>query len=45
MGENDGTLKYYQNTGTTSNPAYEAKTGETINPHMMWGFFQTNPSR
>ncbi|NYT26458.1 MAG: hypothetical protein H0A76_00200 [Candidatus Thiodubiliella endoseptemdiera] len=22
VGENDGTLKYYQNTGTTSNPAY-----------------------
>ncbi len=28
VGENDGTLKYYQNTGTTSNPAYEAKTGD-----------------
>ncbi|NYT27944.1 MAG: VCBS repeat-containing protein [Candidatus Thiodubiliella endoseptemdiera] len=28
MGKNDGTLKYYQNTGTTSNPAYEAKTGD-----------------
>uniref|UniRef100_UPI0034DFE3F9 FG-GAP-like repeat-containing protein n=1 Tax=Candidatus Thiodubiliella endoseptemdiera TaxID=2738886 RepID=UPI0034DFE3F9 len=28
MGESDGTLKYYQNTGTTSNPAYEAKTGD-----------------
>ncbi|NYT28159.1 MAG: VCBS repeat-containing protein [Candidatus Thiodubiliella endoseptemdiera] len=27
MGEGNGTLKYYQNTGTTSNPAYEAKTG------------------
>ncbi|NYT26573.1 MAG: VCBS repeat-containing protein [Candidatus Thiodubiliella endoseptemdiera] len=27
MGDEDGTLKYYQNTGTTSNPAYEAKTG------------------
>ncbi|WP_369178004.1 FG-GAP-like repeat-containing protein [Candidatus Thiodubiliella endoseptemdiera] len=27
MGENDGTLKYYQNTGSASNPAYEAKTG------------------
>ncbi|WP_369178907.1 FG-GAP-like repeat-containing protein [Candidatus Thiodubiliella endoseptemdiera] len=29
VGENDGTLKYYQNTGTTSNPAYEAKTGDS----------------
>ncbi|NYT27644.1 MAG: VCBS repeat-containing protein [Candidatus Thiodubiliella endoseptemdiera] len=28
VGENNGTLKYYQNTGTTSNPAYEAKTGD-----------------
>ncbi|WP_369177606.1 beta strand repeat-containing protein [Candidatus Thiodubiliella endoseptemdiera] len=28
MGEDNGTLKYYQNTGTTSNPAYEAKTGD-----------------
>ncbi len=28
VGGNDGTLKYYQNTGTTSNPAYEAKTGD-----------------
>uniref|UniRef100_UPI0034DFAF9F FG-GAP-like repeat-containing protein n=1 Tax=Candidatus Thiodubiliella endoseptemdiera TaxID=2738886 RepID=UPI0034DFAF9F len=28
VGESDGTLKYYQNTGTTSNPAYEAKTGD-----------------
>ncbi|WP_369177604.1 FG-GAP-like repeat-containing protein [Candidatus Thiodubiliella endoseptemdiera] len=28
VGEDDGTLKYYQNTGTTSNPAYEAKTGD-----------------
>ncbi|WP_369178233.1 FG-GAP-like repeat-containing protein [Candidatus Thiodubiliella endoseptemdiera] len=28
VGKNDGTLKYYQNTGTTSNPAYEAKTGD-----------------
>ncbi|NYT27458.1 MAG: VCBS repeat-containing protein [Candidatus Thiodubiliella endoseptemdiera] len=27
MGEDNGTLKYYQNTGTTSNPAYEVKTG------------------
>ncbi len=27
MGEGNGTLKYYQNTGTTSNPTYEAKTG------------------
>ncbi|NYT26818.1 MAG: VCBS repeat-containing protein [Candidatus Thiodubiliella endoseptemdiera] len=27
VGESNGTLKYYQNTGTTSNPAYEAKTG------------------
>ncbi|NYT26784.1 MAG: FG-GAP repeat protein [Candidatus Thiodubiliella endoseptemdiera] len=25
VGEYYGTLKYYQNTGTTSNPAYEAK--------------------
>ncbi|NYT26454.1 MAG: FG-GAP repeat protein [Candidatus Thiodubiliella endoseptemdiera] len=24
-----GTLKYYQNTGTTSNPAYEVKTGDS----------------
>ncbi|NYT26474.1 MAG: VCBS repeat-containing protein [Candidatus Thiodubiliella endoseptemdiera] len=29
VGESDGTLKYYQNTGTTSNPAYEAKTGDS----------------
>ncbi len=29
VGENDGTLKYYQNTGTTSNPAYEVKTGDS----------------
>ncbi|NYT27369.1 MAG: VCBS repeat-containing protein [Candidatus Thiodubiliella endoseptemdiera] len=29
VGENNGTLKYYQNTGTTSNPAYEAKTGDS----------------
>uniref|UniRef100_UPI0034DFB6B1 FG-GAP-like repeat-containing protein n=2 Tax=Gammaproteobacteria TaxID=1236 RepID=UPI0034DFB6B1 len=29
VGKNDGTLKYYQNTGTTSNPAYEAKTGDS----------------
>ncbi|NYT27401.1 MAG: VCBS repeat-containing protein [Candidatus Thiodubiliella endoseptemdiera] len=28
VGENYGTLKYYQNTGTTSSPAYEAKTGD-----------------
>ncbi|NYT27916.1 MAG: VCBS repeat-containing protein [Candidatus Thiodubiliella endoseptemdiera] len=28
VGEGNGTLKYYQNTGTTSNPAYEAKTGD-----------------
>ncbi|NYT27391.1 MAG: VCBS repeat-containing protein [Candidatus Thiodubiliella endoseptemdiera] len=28
VGGSDGTLKYYQNTGTTSNPAYEAKTGD-----------------
>ncbi|NYT27991.1 MAG: VCBS repeat-containing protein [Candidatus Thiodubiliella endoseptemdiera] len=28
VGESDGTLKYYQNTGTTSNPAYEEKTGD-----------------
>ncbi|NYT26778.1 MAG: VCBS repeat-containing protein [Candidatus Thiodubiliella endoseptemdiera] len=28
VGERNGTLKYYQNTGTTSNPAYEAKTGD-----------------
>ncbi|WP_419624593.1 FG-GAP-like repeat-containing protein, partial [Thiolapillus sp.] len=28
VGESAGTLKYYQNTGTTSNPAYEAKTGD-----------------
>ncbi|NYT27920.1 MAG: hypothetical protein H0A76_08505 [Candidatus Thiodubiliella endoseptemdiera] len=26
-GKDDGTLKYYQNTGSTSSPAYEAKTG------------------
>ncbi|NYT28196.1 MAG: FG-GAP repeat protein [Candidatus Thiodubiliella endoseptemdiera] len=25
VGESAGTLKYHQNTGTTSNPAYEAK--------------------
>ncbi|NYT26431.1 MAG: hypothetical protein H0A76_00045 [Candidatus Thiodubiliella endoseptemdiera] len=25
MGEDYGTLKYYQNTGTTLTPAYEAK--------------------
>ncbi|NYT27373.1 MAG: VCBS repeat-containing protein [Candidatus Thiodubiliella endoseptemdiera] len=30
MGEVYGTLKYYQNTGTTSNPAYEAKNEMTI---------------
>ncbi|NYT27939.1 MAG: VCBS repeat-containing protein [Candidatus Thiodubiliella endoseptemdiera] len=29
VGENNGTLKYYQNTGTTSNPAYEVKTGDS----------------
>ncbi|WP_369177469.1 beta strand repeat-containing protein [Candidatus Thiodubiliella endoseptemdiera] len=29
LGKNDGTLKYYQNTGTTSNPAYEVKTGDS----------------
>ncbi|NYT27919.1 MAG: VCBS repeat-containing protein [Candidatus Thiodubiliella endoseptemdiera] len=28
VGKDDGTLKYYQNTGTTSNPAYEVKTGD-----------------
>ncbi|NYT27396.1 MAG: FG-GAP repeat protein [Candidatus Thiodubiliella endoseptemdiera] len=29
VGEGNGTLKYYQNTSSTSNPAYEAKTGDS----------------
>jgi hypothetical protein len=31
IGEGDGTLKYYKNTGTASNPAYTVQTG-TANP-------------
>ncbi|NYT26479.1 MAG: VCBS repeat-containing protein [Candidatus Thiodubiliella endoseptemdiera] len=41
-----GTLKYYQNTGTTSNPAYEAKTGDS-NPFngIDVGYSSDQPSR
>ncbi|NYT26471.1 MAG: FG-GAP repeat protein [Candidatus Thiodubiliella endoseptemdiera] len=44
VGENDGTLKYYQNTGTTSNPLYEAKTGDD-NPFngIDVGYFPHQP--
>ncbi|NYT26473.1 MAG: VCBS repeat-containing protein [Candidatus Thiodubiliella endoseptemdiera] len=38
-----GTLKYYQNTGTTSNPAYEVKTEVAILlMALMWVLFHTN---
>ncbi|WP_369178909.1 FG-GAP-like repeat-containing protein [Candidatus Thiodubiliella endoseptemdiera] len=43
VGENDGTLKYYQNTGTTSNPAYEAKTGDDNPFNGIYAGYSSSP--
>ncbi|NYT27409.1 MAG: hypothetical protein H0A76_05635 [Candidatus Thiodubiliella endoseptemdiera] len=35
-------FKYYQNTGTTSTLAYEAKLDEQPLMALMWGIIHTN---